>query len=118
MSDALFVYGSLRSEFDNRYALELRAEADLVGSAAVAGSIFRVGRYPGYREEPEGEVRGEVWRLRNPERTLAMLDEYEGGRYRRVLTRTSIPGVEAWIYQYQGEVDAALRIESGDFLAS
>jgi gamma-glutamylcyclotransferase (GGCT)/AIG2-like uncharacterized protein YtfP len=118
VSDALFVYGSLRSEFDNRFAVELRAAADLVGRATVAGSIFRVGRYPGYREAPAGAVQGEVWRLRDPERTLAMLDEYEGERYRRVLMATSIPGVEAWIYAFTNEVDAAQRIESGDFLAS
>jgi gamma-glutamylcyclotransferase (GGCT)/AIG2-like uncharacterized protein YtfP len=116
--DAVFVYGSLRSEFDNRYAVELRAAADLVGCATVTGSIFRVGRYPGYRAEPAGQVHGEVWRLRDPERTLGMLDEYEGSRYRRVLTSTSIPGVEAWIYAYAEEVEAGRRIESGDCLVS
>jgi gamma-glutamylcyclotransferase (GGCT)/AIG2-like uncharacterized protein YtfP len=118
VSDALFVYGSLRSEFDNRYAAKLRSAADLIGRATVTGSIFRVGRYPGYRIEPAGKVQGEVWRMRDPERTLALLDEYEGSRYRRGLTPTSIPGVEAWIYVYAGEVDAGWRIESGDFLAS
>ena len=118
MSDAVFVYGSLRSEFENRYAVELRSAADLVGCATVMGSIFRVGRYPGYRAEPAGLVRGEVWRLREPERTLAILDEYEGSRYRRVLAPTSIPGVEAWIYAYADEVEAGKRIESGDFLVS
>lgn len=118
MSDAVFVYGSLRSEFDNRYAVGLRSTADLVGRATVMGSIFRVGRYPGYRAEPAGLVHGEVWRLRDPERTLAMLDEYEGSRYQRVLTPTSIPGVEAWIYAYADEVAARWRIESGDFLVS
>ena len=118
MSDALFVYGSLRSEFDNRYAAELRAAADLVGRGTVMGSIFRVGRYPGYRAEPAGLVHGEVWRLRDPERTLTLLDEYEGDRYRRALTPTSIPDVEAWIYVFAGEVAAAQRIESGDFLES
>ncbi len=118
MSDAVFVYGSLRSEFDNRYAVELRSAADLVGRATVRGSIFRVGRYPGYRAEPAGMVCGEVWRLRDPERTLAVLDEYEGSRYRRVLTPTSLPGVDAWIYAYAAEVEAGQRIESGDFLVS
>jgi gamma-glutamylcyclotransferase (GGCT)/AIG2-like uncharacterized protein YtfP len=112
------VYGSLRSEFENRHAAGLRSAADLVGRATVIGSIFRVGRYPGYRAEPAGPVCGEVWRLRDPERTLAMLDEYEGSRYLRVLTPTSIPGVDAWIYAYAGEVDAGRRIESGDFLKS
>jgi gamma-glutamylcyclotransferase (GGCT)/AIG2-like uncharacterized protein YtfP len=118
VTDALFVYGSLRSEFENRYAAKLRAAADLAGRATVTGSIFRVGRYPGYREEPAGRVEGEVWRLREPEATLAMLDEYEGSRYRRAIRPTSIAGMEAWIYVWTGNVDAAARIESGDFLDS
>jgi gamma-glutamylcyclotransferase (GGCT)/AIG2-like uncharacterized protein YtfP len=77
-----------------------------------------MGRYPGYRAEPAGLVHGEVWRLRDPERMLAMLDEYEGSRYRRVLTATSIPGVDGWIYAYAGEVEVGRRIVSGDFLVS
>lgn len=122
MTDAVFVYGSLRSEFDNRYAAELRAAADLLARATVTGSIFQVGQYPGYREEPMGQVKGEVWRLRTPEATLAMLDEYEGSGYRRVIKPASVAGIsagiEAWIYVWTGEADARQRIESGDFLAS
>jgi gamma-glutamylcyclotransferase (GGCT)/AIG2-like uncharacterized protein YtfP len=118
VTDALFVYGSLRSEFDNQYAIQLREAADLLGRATVAGSIFRVGRYPGYRQEPAGQVHGEVWRLREPEATLALLDDYEGARYRRIVLPTSISNMQAWIYAWTAEPEPGQRIESGDFLVS
>jgi gamma-glutamylcyclotransferase (GGCT)/AIG2-like uncharacterized protein YtfP len=110
VSDALFVYGSLRSEIDNLYARHLRENADLVGRTTVPGSIFRIGKYPGYRREPEGIVHGELWHLHDPEATLAALDDYEGPEYSRIVVNG------AWIYIYTGVVDAGARIQSGDFL--
>jgi gamma-glutamylcyclotransferase (GGCT)/AIG2-like uncharacterized protein YtfP len=117
MSDALFVYGSLRSEFDNPHARGLREKADLLGRATVRGSIFLVGQYPGFKSEPDGVVHGEVYKLRDPESTLAALDAYEGPEYPRTVISTSIPDVSAWIYIYPGSVRADQRILSGDFLA-
>ncbi len=113
--DLLFVYGTLRSEFDNPYSRRLRAEADFVGAAEVAGALFHVAHYPGYRPEPAGRVRGEVYRLRSPERTLADLDEYEGEEYLRVRVRLLQPENEAWLYQYARPVPLERRIVSGDF---
>lgn len=104
MPDALFVYGSLRSEFDNLYARRLREGAEFVGQTTVPGSIFQVGRYLGYRREPAGIVHGELWRLRDPETTLAALDDYEGSDYTRIVVNG------AWIYAYNGPVDPDTRI--------
>jgi gamma-glutamylcyclotransferase (GGCT)/AIG2-like uncharacterized protein YtfP len=109
--DLLFVYGTLRSQFDNRYARLLRAQAELVGGATVPGSIYRVRDYPAYRSEPAAEVRGEMYRLRDPEATLRALDEYEGADYDRVV----VSG--AWLYQYKREPPEHTRIASGDFCA-
>jgi gamma-glutamylcyclotransferase (GGCT)/AIG2-like uncharacterized protein YtfP len=110
VSDALFVYGSLRSEFDNSYARGLRERGELIGRSTMPGSIFRIGKYPGYRREPEGIVHGELWRLRDAAATLAELDDYEGPEYSRI----EVEG--AWIYLFTGAVDADARIQSGDFL--
>lgn len=96
MTDVIFVYGTLRSEFDNPYARRLREEADFIGKATMPGSIFRVGKYLGYKREPEGIVHGELWRLRDPETTLAALDVYEGSDYSRIVVNG------AWIYAYNG----------------
>ena len=108
--DLLFVYGTLRSEFDNRYSALLRAHADLVRRAVVQGSIFRIAHYPGYRPEPRGEVHGELYRLHDPDAMFRILDDYEGPDYERIL----IDGV-AWIYQYREQPDEGARIASGDF---
>ena len=116
MSGLLFVYGTLRSEFDNEYARRLHAEALLIGPATVTGSIFRVAHYPGYRPDPPGAVRGELYRLHDPARTLAALDDYEGEEYRRVAVKVST-GESAWIYQYEPEPPPGSRIVSGDFCA-
>src|SRR5579863_3560268 len=106
----LFVYGTLRSEFDNKYARLLRSQAKLVGPATVPGSIYRVSHYPAYRPEPAGEVRGELYRLTDPETTLKALDEYEGEDFERVVVNN------AWIYQYKKEPPKYSRISSGDFV--
>jgi gamma-glutamylcyclotransferase (GGCT)/AIG2-like uncharacterized protein YtfP len=112
----LFVYGTLRREFDNPYARKLPAEAVFAGTTTVAGSLFRIAHYPGFRTEPPGEAHGELWQLTNPAGTLAALDDYEGEEYQRVLTTVGT-GQTAWIYQYATQPDPARRIASGDFSA-
>jgi len=111
MLNLLFVYGTLRSEFDNQYARMLRSQAELVERATVPGSIYRVSHYPAFRPEPAGGVRGELYRLNDPETTLKTLDEYEGAEFERVM----INGW--WIYQFGGEPPENSRIVSGDFCA-
>lgn len=111
MLDLLFVYGTLRSEFNNHFARMLRKDATLVGRATVPGSIYRVSEYPGFRPEPAGVVHGELYRLSQPAATLKALDEYEGSEYERVTLN------DAWIYQYREPLPESLRIASGDFCA-
>jgi gamma-glutamylcyclotransferase (GGCT)/AIG2-like uncharacterized protein YtfP len=110
--DRLFVYGTLRSEFENEYARLLRSQGELLGVTTVAGSIYRVQHYPAWRPEPAGEVRGEVFRLNDPKATLAVLDEYEGADFERVPIET--PLGRAWIYRYSHAPSGEL-IASGDF---
>jgi len=112
----LFVYGTLRSEFENEYACLLRSQGEFVGRATVRGAIYRVEFYPAYRPEPAGEVHGEVYRLRDPAATFAVLDEYEGDDFERVRVETTLG--EAWIYRYRHELPAAARLASGDFCAA
>lgn len=111
MLDRIFVYGTLRSEFDNRYARLLRKEGTLVGRASVRGSIYRVRHFPAFRPEPEGEVQGELYRLNDPAATLKALDEYEGPEFERVIVN------DAWIYQFKEQLPERSRILSGDFRA-
>lgn len=110
----LFVYGTLRSEFDNRYARLLRKQATLVGRATVPGAIYRISHYPGYRAEPAGEVHGELYDLHDAA-TLETLDDYEGSEFERV--KIQVNGAAAWIYRLREEPAPGSRIESGDFAA-
>src|SRR5579863_132217 len=110
-ADLLFVYGTLRSEFDNQYARLLRKGATLVGRSTVRGSIYRVQHFPAFRPAPDGEVHGELYRLNQPEALLKVLDEYEGEEFQRVMVG------DAWIYQYKGNPPELSRIRSGDFCA-
>ncbi|HKD06239.1 MAG TPA: gamma-glutamylcyclotransferase family protein [Bryobacteraceae bacterium] len=111
--DLLFVYGTLRSEFSNRYAKALRSEADLIGPAETSGSIFRIAHYPGYRPHPPGIVHGELYRMHDPAATLAALDDYEGADFER--TEVTVRGAGAWIYRYCSQPPENARIASGDF---
>jgi gamma-glutamylcyclotransferase (GGCT)/AIG2-like uncharacterized protein YtfP len=110
----LFVYGTLRSEFDNRYARLLRKRASLVGRATAPGSIYRIRHYPGFRTEPAGEVQGELYELRDAA-ILETLDNYEGSEFERV--KIVVNGAVAWIYQFKEEPSPGSRIDSGDFVA-
>ena len=109
MLNLLFVYGTLRSEFDNPGARLLRSRARLVRRATVPGSIYHIGHYPGFRPEPAGEVHGELYLLSRPEATLADLDDYEGPNFERVI----LSG--AWIYRYRHTPPESQLIASGDF---
>jgi gamma-glutamylcyclotransferase (GGCT)/AIG2-like uncharacterized protein YtfP len=126
----LFVYGTLRSEFDNRYTRLLRADARLCGRAVVRGSIYFLNRAqrtcglrapvrhcPEFRPQPAGEVHGELYRLVRPASTLRALDEYEGKDFERVMTRVASPVATAWIYQYRKTPLGQALIQSGDFCA-
>jgi len=115
MLDRIFVYGTLRSAFDNQYSRLLRAEADFVELTTLPGSIFRVDHFPAYRPEPIGEVHGELYRLRDPEKTLRALDQYEGSEFERVIITSAVR--DTWIYQYGERLPDNSRITSGDFCA-
>jgi gamma-glutamylcyclotransferase (GGCT)/AIG2-like uncharacterized protein YtfP len=115
----IFVYGTLRSEFDNPHARFLRAGAERVGKATVPGSVYRIGAYPGYRPSPEGKVVGELYRLRTPGPTLEALDLYEGAEFERTPIEVQLDGRlhHAWIYVYRELPPDAVLIQSGDFCA-
>lgn len=109
MLNLLFVYGTLRSEFDNSGARLLRSQAVLLRRTTVPGSIYRIRHYPGFRFEPQGEVHGELYQLKWPAETLTALDIYEGPDFKRVIWSG------AWIYCYQHTPPESQRISSGDF---
>ena len=58
----VFVYGTLRRGDDNDIT-RLKPEPLFVGSAAIAGTLYDLGAYPGIRLGGEGLVHGEVYAI-------------------------------------------------------
>ena len=129
MTDHLFVFGTLLSGYDHPMARRLSAEAELVGAARCRGGLYLVRHYPGMvlSDDATDEVHGEVFRMRNPDALLAVLDKYEGCapgaaepteyvRKQVTVTLDDNRTIEAWTYVYNWPVDALPRITSGKFL--
>lgn len=127
MSEALlFVYGSLRPGVDGEMAAWLASAARHVGRATARGRLYRVDTYPGFVPDEEGCVVGDLFRMIDPEKVLAALDDYEEcvapfpepREYRREMVRVESDAgpVTAWTYVYARDVGGLERIGSGDFL--
>lgn len=129
--DLLFVYGTLRRGSSHHHILK-SLHAAYLRPAIVAGELFDLGRFPGARLiEPKGpgvssrRVKGELYRLENPEGDLDVLDRYEGlqpstpetSPFRRELAWVRTQGgktMQAWIYVLARRPAAAHLIPCGD----
>ena len=116
----LFVYGTLRRGYTNRYARLLDRSAQYLGTARIQGRLYDLGRYPGVHLQGGADewVTGDLFRLRNAEAVLAELDEYEGSAFERVSTMAVLSAadrVRCWVYEYKLGVAEDRRILSGDY---
>ncbi len=122
----LFVYGTLRRDFDGQRHPFLSKGCDDLGKAYFSGKLYDLGSFPGVvpSNNPNDRVKGEVYRLHQPEGILARLDEYEGAvgadpLYRRELVDVILENgkaIKAWIYIFNRDVRDFQRIESGDYV--
>jgi gamma-glutamylcyclotransferase (GGCT)/AIG2-like uncharacterized protein YtfP len=118
--EMVFVYGTLRRGGSNQWRM---AQARFMAEGVVRGRLYRIDWFPGFvADENAGQVRGEIFMADAD--TMAALDEFEGSEYRRVkiavenvdaIDSGSI--IEAWIWEWLGEVNESQRIASGDWLA-
>jgi gamma-glutamylcyclotransferase (GGCT)/AIG2-like uncharacterized protein YtfP len=130
-SHHLFVYGSLRQGAGHIMYGMLAQYADLVGGASLAGQLYLVATYPGVipaaAGEPAQAVRGEVYRLREPDTILPLLDDYEGFgahcpqpnefvRSEADVRLDSGEMLRAFVYIYNRPVEGLQPIASGDYL--
>ena len=111
----LFVYGTLRRGGSNDFRV---TGARFIGPGAVRGRIYQIDWFPGLIPDPAaGWVRGEVYAA--DARMIEALDAFEGNEYRRVRVPVALDDgntLEAWLWQWLGEIDEARRINSGDWL--
>ena len=117
----MFVYGTLRSAYNNRHAQLLRRSGTLAGIARVRGQLYDMGRYPALRPARGHDewVVGELYALRNPASLLAKLDAYEGPVYPRVRTLAVLEDgrrLPTWVYEYHRMLPEWRRMASRDYL--
>lgn len=122
----LFVYGKLKSKFDNEGATLLKQKAQLISDAIVHGKLYNIGSYPGVilSNNKNDIVHGEIYQL-SSENILVKLDEFEeayplyksNAEYRRVKTNAFIKNIsiECYIYEYNKSVDMFESISSGNY---
>lgn len=121
-TDLLFVYGTLRRAARNPFANQLHRTSTFVGDATLPGRLYRVSWYPAAVHDPTADtfVAGEVFRLHDPARLLADLDDYEdvpSGLYVRQALPVTLLGqtLTAWVYLYNQPTAGLPRIVLGDF---
>jgi gamma-glutamylcyclotransferase (GGCT)/AIG2-like uncharacterized protein YtfP len=106
-----------------------RLGAELVGQGSTCGRLYDLGGYPG--ATPDGgesgqRVKGELYRLGDPELAMRVLDEYEDffplhpeqSLFVRTLVLVTLENgrrEDAWAYFYNRAVDETKLIPSGDY---
>jgi gamma-glutamylcyclotransferase (GGCT)/AIG2-like uncharacterized protein YtfP len=123
----LFVYGTLMRGFHVSWQGEFGAK--LVGQGTIRARLYDLGDFPGARladNTADSSVTGELYRLREPERAIRVLDSYEGyfptqpyrSLFIRDLVTVTVEGgrrTRAWTYVYNRPVSNAKLIPSGDY---
>ncbi len=90
--------------------------ATYLGEGRIRGRLLQLGRYPGL-VAGAGTVRGEVYRMDDPE-LLPVLDRQEGYNFERrrsMVTLAEDRRARAWVYWYRGPRQRAVPIPDGDF---
>lgn len=129
-NELLFVYGTLRSEFHNEFAVFLRKHSEFIGKAKITGNLYDLGWYPGLVAGSEKDnlpkVTGEVFKIKgNSSEIFAQLDDYEcfGEKYEqpnefvRKIASVDLEGtpIDCQVYFYNHSIVDKIYIHSGDY---
>ncbi len=124
--DLLFVYGTLRRGSDHANAARLASQSDWLGTATLAGALYRVSWHPALVLGGTDRVSGDLVRLHNPSASMPWLDAFEGcGQsnppphdYRREIcaVTTSDGSANAMVYIWNLPLTGLAPITSGDWL--
>ena len=127
MPDYLFVYGTLRKNYDLKLKKRVKDDLRYMGQGKVGAALYDLGRYPGAVKSNKGpEVVGDVFLISDPDRVLRILDKYEGipegggnAEFVRKKGRVRLRSgelINAWIYWYNFEPKDKLKIKYKDYL--
>lgn len=124
----IFVYGLLKSMYDNEPAKFIRKNCTLVGNASFPGVLLDLGTYPGavYDADSTSTVYGEVFQVnRNEKELVQFLDNFEGvgaqfqqpNEYKREVIPVvmSSQKVNASCYLYNWNLEGLKVIKSGRY---
>jgi gamma-glutamylcyclotransferase (GGCT)/AIG2-like uncharacterized protein YtfP len=127
--DLLFVYGTLRRDMRNEMYHLLARYAEFVAEGTYQGRLYQIDDYPGAvpSENPEEQVHGEVYALREPEIVLAKLELYEECgpgfsnpteyvRRQERITLQNGTACYAWVYVYNRPTTKLVQISSGNYV--
>ena len=116
----LFVYGTLRRGSEHAFARLLRETSEFVCPGRLRGSLYSIANYPGWVEDSDDFVLGDIFQPRDAGSLMRELDEYEGPEYERVLrmVQTATGPRECWVYLYKEAVAGKSRLISGDWFES
>lgn len=113
--ECLFAYGTLMRGESRHNALR-RGGARYLASGHVRGRLIDLGACPALIAGP-GRVCGELFGIGGAKGLLALLDDMEGGRFRReiVQVETEEGFVAAWAYLWSGARGSGKVISTGDW---
>jgi gamma-glutamylcyclotransferase (GGCT)/AIG2-like uncharacterized protein YtfP len=120
----VFVYGTLQQGQRLHRHLGKPSEVQFVGPAKIRAELYRLParRYPAAIAAPRSQrfVFGELYRMRDPLRTLASLDKVEGcdeGLFERRLADVWVRGKKkkAWTYFFAQPLVKAEIVPTGRF---
>jgi len=118
--DYLFVYGTLRNDYNLKLKNQVAKDLEYVGQGKVKANLYDLGKYPGaIRENNNNEVVGDVFLIENPDRTFKILDKYEGEKFTRNKNRIRLRSgklIDAWIYWYNQIPKEKQKIKYKDYL--
>ena len=123
MNHYLFVYGTLRNEFDNEMAQYLNQHATFLQNGGLKGFLYDIGTYPGvvYDDKAETLVKGQIFELHDSDEIFKVLDPYEGiddELYIRQVCPVQVLEkkiTSCWVYLFNRPTLFLTKIESGDY---
>jgi gamma-glutamylcyclotransferase (GGCT)/AIG2-like uncharacterized protein YtfP len=129
MSQYLFVYGTLLKDFDSYMSKFLNRNAEFIGTGYFNGRLYEISWYPGavLSDVTTEKVFGHLFKIHNEEKTLQILDDYEGigttaehpNEYKRELIKAYLDindTINTWVYVYNLPTTHLKLITSGNYL--
>ena len=119
--DYLFVYGTLRNDYDLKLKGMVSKDMEYIGKAKVDASLYDLGKYPGAVKEKSNnnEVVGDVFLVNDPIKIFKILDKYEGETFSRKKDHVKLRSgklVNAWVYWYNLKPNKDRIIKYKDYM--